>query len=276
MTRQSQDDGGADPLVRAAMASASLPRLLAHGSRAVINGIWLGVLSDQRLRTLDERYYATSPLYRTPEWNERGLFPWERDLFAAFLPAGGRILVVACGGGREVLALRRDGYDAFGTEPHPALARFAAEFMGARGHASSVAPARRDELGGGRGPWDAVVIGWGAYSLVHSRVRREALLVEAKDRIPSGNPVLLSYFERPPRTREPRWTKAVADPLRRVRRRPPVELGDTLGPNMFHVFTRDEIAAEASAAGFDVVCGRTVSEIDSSIAYACAALRSRP
>src|SRR5437588_587651 len=106
-----QDGGSDDRLVRAALASAEVPRLLARGSRGLLNGVWLGVLSDDRLRALDERYYARSDLYRTSEWNERGLFWWEREAVSEHFPREGTIAVLACGGGREVLALREGGYD---------------------------------------------------------------------------------------------------------------------------------------------------------------------
>src|SRR4051794_32027543 len=71
--------------------AARLPNRIAHGSRALLSGLWLGLLSDAGLRRLDELYYEGTDLYRTKEWNERGLFDWESDLVERHLPPGGRV-----------------------------------------------------------------------------------------------------------------------------------------------------------------------------------------
>ena len=46
---------------------------------------------------------------------------------------------------------------------------------------------------------------------------------------------------------------AVAGVVRRIRRRPGVELGDDLAPNYLHRFTEAELAAELGAAGYRLV-----------------------
>ena len=45
---------------------------------------------------------------------------------------------------------------------------------------------------------------------------------------------------------------------------------------MIHAFTTMELEAEASAAGLEVVTQQVVSEVDETIAYACAVLRVTP
>ena len=261
------------PLVTAALASARVPRTLERVTHGALAGLWLGVLSDDGLRALDERYYDAEPVYRTAEWNERGLFGWERALVEAHFPRGGRVVVLACGGGREVLALLGEGFDAVGYEPHPALAAYADELLTAHGHPGRVHASPRGALPPDAGEADAVVVGWGGYSLVRGRAARVGLLAGARGLLPSGGPVLVSFFEMPVHGRQLRATRAIAGALRRARGRTPPELGDTLAPNLVHVFTPAGVADEVAAAGLELADHRLVGEADAVVSYGAAVAR---
>lgn len=263
-------------LVKATLATNRLPGLLEQASRAVINGVWLGLLDDARLRRLDETYYDGEPEYRTREWNERGLFPWEEELVATHFEGCTRVVVTSCGGGREVLALSRAGFDAVGFEPHPALASYAAQLLADHGVVDAAHPVGRDAFPADRGPWDGAVVGWGAYSLMHTRARRVAFLAQARPHLVPGAPVLLSFFDRAADGRELRWTAAIANGLRRVRGdERPLELGDTLAPNLVHVFTKDELAGEVDAAGFDLRSYGVTGRAENGVRYAAAVIERR-
>lgn len=249
-------------LVQATLASAGIPPRVMHGTRAAINGLLLGLLSDASLRLLDERYYDNALPWSTDEWNERGLFDWERDLVDEHFRRCERLLVLACGGGREVLALLNKGFEATGYEPHPALLAYARRFLAAHGYESRVYPAPRDEFPPAAVPADGVVVGWGGFSLVHRRARRIALLREARRRLRPGGPILLSFLAGPSDGRELKMTRAAASGLRRLRGRPPAELGDTLAPNLIHVFTRARLAEEIRAAGLDLAAYRVIAPVD--------------
>ncbi len=185
------------------------------------------------------------------------------------------MLVVACGGGREVLALLGDGFDAYGCESHPALAEYARKLLATRGHPDRIVDAPRDALPPATQPWDAVVLGWGMYSLVHGRKRRIALLEQARAQLAAGGLLLLSFFDAGAEGRRLRLTRALANPLRRLRRARPLETGDTLAPNLVHVFARDGLTAELSEAGFDPVTYGLVGEAEGAVRYAAAVARAR-
>lgn len=261
-------------LAAAVLATGRLPSLLSSTARAVVNGVWLGLLSEAAVTAVDELYYAGEEAYRTDPWNERGLFDWEREAVARHFPAGGRVTVAACGGGREVLALLREGYAADGYESHDDLLGFAARFLTRHGHGGRAHPCPRDAFPPDATA-DAAILGWGAYSLVHGRQRRQRMLAQARACLPSDGPLLLSFFERSQLGRELTWTAAIANALRRVRDRPPVEPGDTLAPNRVHVFTPHQLAEEANASGFAVAEHRTIAPADGAILYAYAVLRAR-
>ena len=260
-------------LVRAALASAKIPPRIMRGTRAVLNAGWLGLLSDASLRMLDERYYEDSIVYRTDEWNERGLFVWERELIDEHFRGCARVLVLACGGGREVLALLREGFDAIGYEPHPALLAYARGFLAARGYESRVHAVARDEFPGMAGPADGVVVGWGGFSLVHGRARRIAMLREAGRRLSAGGPVLLSFFARPSDGRELELTSTGATGLRRLRGHPHMDLGDTLAPNLVHVFTRSRLLEEVQAADLELADYKVIGRAADDTRYAAAVVR---
>jgi SAM-dependent methyltransferase len=262
----------AQPVIAAALATARLGGSLPHALRGTLNGFWLGVLADDELRALDERYYAGEDVYRTDEWNERGLGDWEREAVAAVAAPGASVLVVGCGGGREVLGLLEAGYDARGCESHPELRAFAERFLAARGHPGRVAAAARDAVPDGP-RCDVVLAGWGTYSLVHPRAARVAFLAGARRRLEAGGAVVLSCFGHRAAGRELAWTARLAGALRRARRRTPVEVGDTLAPNRVRVLTGEEVAGEAAAAGLELARWQLLGVADGATRYALGALR---
>lgn len=182
-----------------------------------------------------------------------GLSGWERDAVEGWFAPGSRIMVLGVGGGREVIALRRLGFEAFGWESHPALVAAAQALAAEEGHPGVIHPAPRDELPAGTDRYDAVILGWGMYMLVHPRERRVALLRAARGRLAGNGPILLSFFPRVGDDARALGVHRVASLVRRVLRRPPPELGDDMLPNAVHRFTRDEIASELGEAGLELL-----------------------
>jgi SAM-dependent methyltransferase len=183
------------------------------------------------------------------------------------------VLVVGCGGGREVLALLRAGYDATGAEPHPKLSDFADRLLARHGFPGRIEPAGRDEVPAGT-TCDGIVVGWGAYSLIHGRAARVRFLSGARARVRAGGAVLVSCFGHRAPGRELALTARVANALRRLRGREPIELGDTLAPNRVHVFTHEELVAEASAGGLELAGWRLLGVAEGATRYAVATLRA--
>jgi SAM-dependent methyltransferase len=241
--------------------------------RATVNGLRLGRLDDDALRALDERYYATTDLYVTDEWNERGLMDWEQSAVAELFAPGARLLVVGCGGGREVLALLRAGYDATGAESHPDLSAYAADLLARHGYAGRIEPVGRDEVPAGPA-CDGLIVGWGAYSLIHGRGARTTFLTAARGRVRAGGSVLVSCFGHDAPGRELALTARLANGLRRVRGRAAVEVGDTLVPNRARIFTREELADEARAGGLELTYWQLLGIADGATRYTVAALRA--
>jgi len=256
--------------MRTVLASERLRGRSGRAIRAALNGVLLGCLSEDDLRRLDEHYYDCSSEFRSTTWNERGLWQWELEAVQLAFAGRSRIAMIACGGGRELLALRRLGFDAIGYEPHPLLREYAACFLAARGFGGVVRAMPRDRFPTADGPFDGVLVGWGAYSLIAPRPTRISFLKDAVAACTARSPLMLSVFGRPLHGRELRITAGVATALRALRRTERLDLGDTLAPNRVHVFTDCELSVELTQARLVVDSLRNLGPADPTTSYLCA------
>jgi hypothetical protein len=155
--------------------------------------------------TMPEMDAVTVDLYKgqTAQYGHlAGLHDWERDWYAAELPAApARILVGAAGAGREVAGLLEQGYTVDAFEPTPTMAstcaqvpavgvvvtagfdEFCAAVLDDRTTAATPLAANR---------YDAVVIGWGGLHHVVADQARDRLL-RACCRLAPDGPVLASF-----------------------------------------------------------------------------------
>lgn len=221
--------------------------------RGCFDGIWLGLLSRRQLTGIDETYYDGSSLYVAESYNRQGLWRWEQAAIEKHFSGVRRIVVTSAGGGREVLALAKAGYEVAGFEPHPGLAGFGSRLLAVEGLTASIDPSPRDRWPAGAIGADGAIVGWGGYMLISGRAHRVTFLHDAAKQLPAGAPILLSFFVRAGTPRRFRVAAGVANPLRRLLRRGPVDIGDALMPNLVHFFTHAEVAAELAEAGFDLV-----------------------
>ncbi len=237
---------------------ARAERALAQARRAaggLFDGVALAVADDELLQAVDEQMYDIEPMYLDPDYNRGGLFWWEAAAVRRWFPRSGRVFVWAAGGGREVVGLHRLGYEVECSEYNGTLD------AALRQHVSSwsdrpavVHEARRDEWPAtAMGPFDGVVLGWSAFSLVrHRHVRIELLRRAAAAMRPEG-PLLVSYFDRAGAGAYVRAAGISGRLAARLASRAVPEPGDVLTPNFAHVFSDAELRDELRDGGFDVV-----------------------
>jgi hypothetical protein len=217
------------------------------------DGLWLGSFSHETLHRLDASYYDGKSHYVDEAYNSSGLLEWERRLVDAHFSPGSRIVVTGAGGGREVLALRDLGFDALGFEPHPGLAAAGAAFLAARGHREGLRAMPRDQFPADAPQCDGILVGWGSYMLIAGRARRVAFLRAARERLPAGGPLLLSFFVRQGSATYFRWAARTANAVRRARRAELVDEGDALVPNYAHHFVEPALREELARGGFELL-----------------------
>jgi hypothetical protein len=227
---------------------------------AGVDGLCLGLMQRDFLRQISEVHYDDARKYRTKEYdyqdleyNRRGLWGWEQQAISRHFGSRRRLMVVGAGGGREVLALQRLGYEVDGFECDPGLVTRANELLVAEGLVGTMRPCSPDECPHAEGPYDGIVIGWGAYLHIPGKQRRIDFLRGFHRLMSNDSPLLVSFLCRSRQQGRMRVIARVANPIRWLLHRELVELGDLLDPHFFHFFTREEIVAELEAAGFQLV-----------------------
>ena len=235
-------------------------RRLLENLNATFDGVWLGLLSREAWARFDDACYETRRefigkrglRYDEDEWNLRGLHDWEAAAIEQHFPAGSRVIVTGAGGGREVLPLLERGFDAIGYEPNPTLVTAGSDLLERRGYPGRLLISGRDGFPVAE-QFGAVLVGWGSYTLIAGRQHRIEFLRGARACLRDGAPIMLSFFElSSARAAYLARVAKVANAVRRLRRMEPVEFGDALRPNRVHYFTRDEVASELDAAGFQM------------------------
>jgi hypothetical protein len=228
--------------------------------RACAVGLWLGVLTRERLQAINEEYYTRTkrgvpgePNYHSKEYNRRGLRDWEEQAVTDYFAGRKRLVVIGAGGGRIVLALKQLGYQVDAFESHPSLVAVANELLREEGYEPNVRLAPRDEAPNSGTAYDGIIIGWGAYMLVQGRRQRIDLLKQLRAQTRANSPIVLSFFYMPKISRTNKVSGFAANAIRLVLRRERVEVGDWLAPHPVHLFTQGEITSELSEGGFRIV-----------------------
>ncbi len=229
---------------------------LARWMTVLHEGFWLGWLSADDLNTITGRHFDQSNYYASSEHNLSGFFDWEKPLINRYFRPGSRILVAGAGGGREVLALRKDGFDAEGFECSPPLVHACEKISSELGEPCRVAYCAADRVPQGPASYDGLLVGWVAYMHIPTKARRVLFLKALRQRARSQSPVVISFFMRNTNLRNDVTVYRAAKFFTSFRpsRREELELGDHLDfGRFFHSFTREEIEEEMKAAGLRVL-----------------------
>lgn len=218
------------------------------------DGLLLGALDDDTLSEFDAHFYEAEDRYVDRAYTLQGLWAWEQGFVDEHLTGRRRVLVTGAGGGREVIALSRQGFDVVGEEPNEDMVRFGNALLAEEGHGSRLRVSGRRGLAVEPGErFDAVVIGWGAYTHLPGRALRVQILREAVSVLRPGDPLLCSFWDRTGSARYYRTVARTGNVLRRVRRRRLLEPGDAIGQSYVHFFTRAQVRQEFELAGLDLV-----------------------
>ena len=215
-------------------------------------GFWLGILSRNNLYSIDSVYYDTEKQYTNDKYNLRGFWTWETRVIEKHFQSCKSLLVAGVGGGREVLALRKMGYQTDGFECNPNLAEFANQFLKRQGFETNIEVVMRDRCSTTNKLYDGLIIGWGAYMLIQGRKHRIEFLKNMRKKTKYNAPILLSFFCHYQLRKYHYLIANIGNLFRVIFGRERIEPGDSLVPNYVHIFTKEEIAYELNEAGFEL------------------------
>jgi len=198
----------------------------------------LGAADAQIALRLTDWAYRRDRDHGTPAHLQRGLFAFESEAIQAhFPPPPARLFVPGCGAGRELLALVAQGYTVTGSEPSPKLL---AEARRQLPDIALFAGGLADVPAGLAPPYDAVLVGWGAWGHLPTATERIAALQLVRPLCPQG-PVLVS------------WRLEAAPPLRKTAEVPGLQ-GTFSHRGLFQArIGRADIVREAKAADYKLV-----------------------
>jgi hypothetical protein len=224
-----------------------------NGTTALIQGVSLGLLSNQQLERLTEqRYLNQSARYSEESYVNSGFFLWEREAIRRYFPTGGRILVAAAGAGREIIALAKCGFLVNGFDCCAPLVESGQNELKKHRINAKLDYAPPSTVPGYAGHYDAVLVGFSGYMYIPGRARRIRFLRDLRDFLSPGAPLMVSFVEGVP-GRHRIWTARIGSAVRRLRRAEPIEEGDWLKAGFQHHFVRQQVVSEMSEAGLDLV-----------------------
>ena len=160
------------------------------------------------------------------------------------------VMLIAAGGGREVLALSRMGIMVEGYECNQVLVEYGNRLLQKNKAAGRISHLTRNTVPSEIRQYDAVIIGWGAYSHIKGGPARIKFLKDLYPFMHAGSRLMISFIWVKERSNRDRMIQKISGFFGSFCRGEKSELGDKLVPNYMHYFREDEIRAELSQAGY--------------------------
>lgn len=217
---------------------------------AACRAVQWGLLRQEEISARVRKHWQHDPLMEDDGYILKGLLPWEERVYAPpYLTPQGRLAVLACGSGRDLIGLARKGYRVEGVELVPKLAAAARRYAATACVDTPVHCADMAEFKFPNGPYDAFVFSFLSYGYVAGSARRIELLRKLRTELAPGGCVLLSCLSS--QAAFDTGTRRVADAIARITGNPhPPETGDRLQGDYFdHIFTKETLRQEARQAG---------------------------
>ena len=217
---------------------------------AASSGFWLGVMSQRSLDYSDELSYSQNKFYTDDKYNESGLFDWEKPIIEKHFSQVKTILLIAAGGGREVLALSKMGFNVDACECNPKLIEYANNLLQKNQINNEIKYLPGNSVPGEIKKYDGIIIGWGAYSLIQGNKKRLSFLAGLYPFLNKETPLMISFLITRGRNKRDKIIQNVSNFFRILTNRDKTEPGDRLEPDFIHYFTEEEIKNEIAQSKF--------------------------
>lgn len=220
---------------------------------AALSGFWLGVMSEKSLEFSDNEYYSNAKYYTEEKYNMSGFFDWEKFMVEKHFSKTDRILLIAAGGGREVLAFSKMEFKVDSYECNTGLVAFGNDLLEKNNTGNRIKYLQRNSVPEEVKEYDGVIIGWGAYSLIPGKKKRVAFLTALHPFLGKGAPLMISFLWSEKRNKQDRIITWVSNFFRFFHSKEKTEQGDRLMPYFIHYFTEAEVRSELKVSKFTVI-----------------------
>ncbi|MDD3877353.1 MAG: hypothetical protein PHT69_12090 [Bacteroidales bacterium] len=223
-------------------------------SRLISEAFWMSVLPLSFITAIDEYHYSKSKKYLKEDFNRSLLFDWEKEMVELYFTNCKTIMVLASGGGREVLSLLKMGFKADGYECNRKLVEVSRGLIIKEGYESNIEWVAPNHAPLNGKMYDGIILGWGAYIHVRGKENRIKLLKEIQTHMPQGAYLLISFwFSNEQMDKYCRKLVKVNGFFCKIFRTKVIQKGDRLSPFSGHYFTLEEVSEELQSAGFEVI-----------------------
>ena len=227
---------------------------------AVQTGFWLGVMGEKCLDYSDDLIYNSTNKYRDDKYNLSGLYDWEKPMIQKHFTNAKTILLIAAGGGREVVALSKIGFEVDSYECNNSLVEYGNGLLQKNGIKSTIKYLPRNTVPDVIKKYDGIIIGWGAYSFITGSRNRLSFLSDLYPFLHKETSLMISFLFTKKRTRSDKVIKNVSGFFWFFTRREKTEPGDRLIPDYMHYFTEEEIKNELIQSKYTVKDFNTISD----------------
>lgn len=210
----------------------------------LFSGFWLGIMSEKSLEFSDELFYNNNSNYTDEKYNLSGLFGWEKVMVEKYFSKAKNILLIAAGGGREVIALGKMGFLIDSYECNMKLVEYGNALLRKNNLDYTIKYLPRNTVPGDVKKYDGIIVGWGAYSLIQGNKRRISFLNGLSPFLGQDTPLMISFLWMDKKDRKDNRIQKVANFFRILSRKEKTEPGDRLVPDFIHYFTEEEIKSE--------------------------------
>jgi hypothetical protein len=240
-------------IAKLSLSSFEFMKKVFNFSEAFMSGFWLGVMDEKSLDYSDELAYSRTKFYIDDKYNESGLFEWEKPIINKYFSNVKSILLVAAGGGREVLALTKMGYEVDSYECNPTLVESGNKLLQKNKMNNKIRYLPRNTVPDEIRKYDGIIIGWGAYSLIPGEKKRLSFLTKLYPFLNKETPLMISFLWTKKKSRKDKIIRFVSNFFRIFSNKEKTELGDRLAPDFIHYFNEEEIKSELIKSGYRVL-----------------------
>lgn len=212
-----------------------------------------GISRREELVHLIRNYWDSNRSEKEEGYVLGGLSRWEEALCETHLLPGGKVGLIGCGGGRDIIGLVRKGYHVEGVDLSPEMIRVAQGYLARAGVEARLYCGDICDFEFPDGLYDAFIFSNLTYSFIPGSSRRVELLRRIRSRLSSEGCIILTYSFRKEERQDNRLTRTARWVAKMTRNPKPPEEGDHLSMHgsFYHPFTHEEIAGEIKSAGHE-------------------------